>query len=437
MVIRKIPATVPYSQLSGKDLETYQHYNRVTDGKGRYLPFEEFQYRIKKGENVAIAWTLTRLARNAALQRIDYHNEASEQAGFNITPAIYEVCELADKHATTLALSEQIERLRGAGAELSQLRFEEPITSSQLEGANTTTLVARSMLESGRAPRTEDEQMIAGNARLMAEIPELTAELLTLGLIRKLHAIGMGGINDEKYRPGQFRDTDDVVIADYDGNIVHQPPRAVELAARLQNICDWLNSREEYIHPLIKACILHFMVAHEHPFRDGNGRTSRALFYWFMLKNGYDAFKYISISQLLHAAPVKYAYSYQYTETDGMDLTYFLEYQATIIGRALRLYLGHIETLTNRSVMIDRRLFESGALRRLTARQVTLLNIMLSTPKKLYTAADVSELLGISDNTARNDLRAVVREGFALEKRANDQKTVYVGQLSDINSKSR
>lgn len=432
MAIKKVPSPIPFSQLSGRDLEAYQHYSRVTDGKGRYLPFEEFQYRIKKGEDVTVAWTLTRLARNAALQRIDYHNEAGEAAGFNITPAIYAVCELADKHATTLALSEQIERLRGAGAELSQLRFEEPITSSQLEGANTTTLVARNMLESGRAPRTEDEQMIAGNARLMAEIPELTEELLTLDLIRKLHAIGMGGINDQKYRPGEFRETDDVVIADYDGNIVHQPPRAMELAPRLQNICDWLNSKEEYIHPLIRACILHFMIAHEHPFRDGNGRTSRALFYWFMLKSGYAAFKYVSISQLLHAAPVKYAHSYQYTETDGMDLTYFLEYQATIIGRALRVYLEHIETITNRSAMIDRRLVESGALRRLTARQVTLLNIMLSTPSKTYTAADVSELLGVSDNTARNDLRAVVREGFALEKRANDQKTVYVGQIAGI-----
>lgn len=432
MAIKKVPSPIPFSQLSGRDLEAYQHYSRVTDGKGRYLPFEEFQYRIKKGEDVTVAWTLTRLARNAALQRIDYHNEAGEAAGFNITPAIYAVCELADKHATTLALSEQIERLRGAGAELSQLRFEEPITSSQLEGANTTTLVARHMLESGRAPRTEDEQMIAGNARLMAEIPELTEEQLTLDLIRKLHAIGMGGINDQKYRPGEFRETDDVVIADYDGNIVHQPPRAMELAPRLQNICDWLNSKEEYIHPLIRACILHFMIAHEHPFRDGNGRTSRALFYWFMLKSGYAAFKYVSISQLLHAAPVKYAHSYQYTETDGMDLTYFLEYQATIIGRALRVYLEHIETITNRSAMIDRRLVESGALRRLTARQVTLLNIMLSTPSKTYTAADVSELLGVSDNTARNDLRAVVREGFALEKRANDQKTVYVGQIAGI-----
>lgn len=324
MAIKSPPGLIPLSHLSGEELQAHLRFNRVTDEKGRYLPFDELQYRIKKGENVDVAWTLTRLARNAAIQRINYCNEAGEQAGFNITPVIAEAYELVDKRATALALKDQTERLRGAGAELSQLRLEEPITSSQLEGANTTTLVARKMLETGRSPRTEDEHMIAGNARLMAEIPHLLAEPLTTALIRQLHAIGMGGINDAKYRPGEFRETDDVVIADYDGNIVHQPPAAALLLERLEKVCQWLNSHEGYIHPLIRACILHFMLAHEHPFRDGNGRTSRALFYWYMLKSGYDVFKYISISRLLHAAPVKYAASCQYTESDGMDLTYFL-----------------------------------------------------------------------------------------------------------------
>lgn len=215
MAIKSPPTLIPLSHLSGEELQAHLRFNRVTDEKGRYLPFDELQYRIKKGENVDVAWTLTRLARNAAIQRINYCNEAGEQAGFNITPVIAEACELVDKRATALALKDQTERLRGAGAELSQLRLEEPITSSQLEGANTTTLVARKMLETGRSPRTEDEHMIAGNARLMAEIPHLLAEPLTPALIRQLHAIGMGGINDAKYRPGEFRETDDVVIADY------------------------------------------------------------------------------------------------------------------------------------------------------------------------------------------------------------------------------
>lgn len=425
MPIKRPPALIPFSQLTGTDLETHQHYNRVTDDKGRYLPFDEFCRRTSSGENVSIAWTLTRRARDSAIQRIHYRNEAGDQAGFVLTSDIMSVCELVDKHATRLALKELTARLRGAGKELTALSMEEPITSSQLEGANTTTLVARDMLESGRAPRTEDEHMIAGNARLMTEIPELIQEPLTPDLIRRFHAIGMGGINDEKYRPGEFRDTDDVVIADYDGNIAHQPPAAIDLQARLQMVCDFINDTESYVHPLVKASVLHFMIAHEHPFRDGNGRTSRGLFYWYMLKSKYDVFKYVSISQLLHAAPAKYAHSYQYTETDGMDLTYYLEYQASIIRRAMTRLLQHVDDLAARSARIDHFLYKSGSLSRLNGRQVTLLNIILAEPGRKYSAAGVAEALGVSDNTARNDLRTLARENLLTEISENDQKTVY------------
>lgn len=425
MAIKAPPALIALESLSGAEIAAHQHYARILDEKGRYLPFDEFRHRISQRENVALAWTLTRRARDTAMQRIDYRNEAGAQAGFVLTPAMAAACEQVDKHATRLALGDLVNRLRGAGAALIQLQLDEPITSAQLEGANTTTLVARSMLESGRTPRTEDEHMIAGNARLMDDIPALLDDPLTPELIRRFHAIGMQGIGDEKYRPGEFRTTNDIVIADYDGNVVHQPPPAEGLAERLERVCAWVNAETQYIHPLIKACILHFILAHEHPFRDGNGRTSRALFYWFMLKSGYDAFRYISISSFLHAAPVKYAHSYQYTEKDGMDMTYFLEYQMDVIGRGLERLRQHVNDLVARAASIDRILFESGALSRLTPRQVILLNIMLATPGRLYTAADVSEALGTSDNTARSDLRALVREALAREMPANDQKKVY------------
>ncbi|MFG1175560.1 Fic family protein [Erwiniaceae bacterium CAU 1747] len=428
MPVKRPPALIPLESLTGADFAAHRQFSRIVDDKGRYLPFDEFRHRVSRRHNLDLAWTMTRIARHAAMQWIDYYDEAGQQAGFIITPAMAEVCEHVDKQATRLALKELTQRLKGAGAELNQLELDEPITSSQLEGANTTTLVARQMLETGREPRTADEQMIAGNARLMAEIPHWIGEPLTPALIRRFHATGMAGIDDDKYLPGEFRTTDDIVIADYDGNVVHQPPAAGQLPERLEALCDWVNDSTVYIHPLIKACILHFMIAHEHPFRDGNGRTSRALFYWFMLKAGYDTFKYISISSLLHAAPVKYALSYQYTETDGMDLTYFLEYQTRIVARALDVLLQHVDNLTLRAAALDRRLFQSGALTRLSPRQVTLLNVMLSTEGKAYTAADVSEALGISDNTARNDLRAIVREGFADEIAVNAQKTVYLSR---------
>ena len=41
------------------------------------------------------------------------------------------------------------------------------------------------------------------------------------------------------------------------------------------------------------------MLAYMHPFTDGNGRTARALFYWYMLKRGYWLTEYLSISRII------------------------------------------------------------------------------------------------------------------------------------------
>lgn len=430
MAIKRPPALVPLSHITGEQLASYASWSRVVDDKGRYLPWDKFQFRVNKEQDPALAWSFTRRARDAAMQFLNYANEQDERAGFNNTPLMLEVCERVDKYATAQALFQQQQRLQDIGAMLSQLRLDEAITSAQLEGANTTTQVAKNMLETGRKPRTESEQMIVGNARLMSEISSRLDEPLTPALIRHFHLVGMTGIDDKKYAPGQFRTTDDVVIADYDGNVVHQPPKAEHIDERLERVCAWVNAdAETYVHPLVRACILHFMIAHEHPFRDGNGRTARALFYWFMLKSGYEAFRYISISSLLYAASTQYAYSYQYTETDGMDLTYFLEYQLGIVKRALDKFYEHIDAVLKRRARLDRTLFDSGALQRLTQRQVTLLNIMLADESQGITVAHIAERLGVSDNTARSDLKALAREGFAEARKANMQQTVYFAAL--------
>ena len=99
--------------------------------------------------------------------------------------------------------------------------------------------------------------------------------------------------------------------------------------------------------------------------------------------------------------------TYQYTETDGMVLTYYLEYQASIIHRAMTRLLQHVDNLVARAARIDQFLYKSGSLSRLSGRQVTLLNIILAEPGKKYSAAGIAEVLGVSDNTARNDLRTL------------------------------
>ena len=61
-----------------------------------------------------------------------------------------------------------------------------------------------------------------------------------------------------------------------------------------------------FLHPVIRSILLHFWVAYDHPFVDGNGRNARALFYWSMLRHGFWLAEFFSISHEILKAPRKY-----------------------------------------------------------------------------------------------------------------------------------
>jgi Fic family protein len=217
--------------------------------------------------------------------------------------------------------------------------MEEAITSSQLEGAATTREVAKKMLAEGRKPRDRSERMIVNNYMTMRHIFKLRDTPMTPDVVFQIHEEISTDVLDNPDGAGRFRKANEVVnVSDIDGTVFHTPPSAEELPARLEAMCNFANGKapDYFIHPVIRGIILHFWLAYDHPFVDGNGRTARALFYWQLLHAGYWLFEFISISQFLRKAPVKYGTAFLHTETDDNDLTYFIIHQATVIRRALK-----------------------------------------------------------------------------------------------------
>ena len=66
-------------------------------------------------------------------------------------------------------------------------------------------------------------------------------------------------------------------------------PTPASSDARMERLLAFANTSDDadFVHPVVRAILLHFMIGYEHPFVDGNGRTARALFYWMMAKSGY------------------------------------------------------------------------------------------------------------------------------------------------------
>ncbi|NCB58496.1 MAG: Fic family protein [Gammaproteobacteria bacterium] len=387
----------------------YLDFYKPLDAKGRYLPFDEFRHRVPAGLDEKLAWAVTKLSRNSQYLKLLPVGESTQECAFILTPLMQKTISQTDRHATTAALewmSSKIGEEKHFEYLLNDLINDEAISSSQLEGAATTTLIAKDMLKRKRKPRTPDEKMILGNFKMMNFAWENRHKPLSIDLIRELHKVGVEGIDDEKYKPGVFRHTDDVVVVDSDGETVHTPPPSSGIRERLKKVAAWINTSHDdanssnYLHPLIKAIALHFSIGYEHPFRDGNGRVARSLFYWFMFKHDYAAFRYIAISVLLKAAPVKYGKSYLYTESDELDLTYFAEYQCNVILRAISSFkLAYQKSLEDIGAF-NSWLWTSGLYKALNEKQKIIFQVAKNGREKTFTASSVGENLGCSYNTA-------------------------------------
>ncbi|MDP1835423.1 MAG: Fic family protein [Chlamydiales bacterium] len=293
---------------------------------------------------------------------------------------------------------------------------QEAITSSQLEGAATTREVAKQMIRSGRAPRDTSEQMILNNYLTMQEILQWKERPLDQNLIFEIHGKITDGTLTNPDAAGRFRNKNETVVVEnaQTGDILHTPPDADTLSNRLQLMCDFANdtTSSHFIHPVIRAIILHFWLAYDHPFVDGNGRTARALFYWSMLRQGYWLCEFISISEILLQAPAKYMKAFLHTETDGNDMTYFIIHQADVLRKAIRSLHEYINQKVKETHEIEE-LIKGRS--QLNMRQEQILLHALRHPRTSYSVEGHRNSHGIAYDTARNDLLGLAEKGL-LEK---------------------
>ena len=185
-----------------------------------------------------------------------------------------------------------------------------------------------------------------------------------------------------------------------------------------------MESANSFIHPVIKAIILHFMIGYIHPFGDGNGRTARALFYWYMLRCGYWLFEFVSISKLIKEKRSDYDTAYIYTETDDFDLTYFIYHQVDVIIKAVDALRAHIAAKKSDFYHFIEWIEKSPVSHKLKRGQLELLKDALKQPGKVFTAKQVAVEFDITENTARTYLNGLVDEDLLMPTKSKKGKEV-------------
>ena len=254
---------------------------------------------------------------------------------------------------------------------------------------------------------------------------------MSMELLLKIHSLMTARTLNDSANEGQFRQNDEIVVIDGITNeVVHTPPSCTEIPDFIDRICDFANneSKDVFIHPIIKAIIIHFLLAYLHPFVDGNGRTARALFYWYMLKNGYWLIEYLSISRIIYASKRQYEKAYLYVEADDYDLGYFVTYHLKVLSLAFKKLQDYIQRkIYQRQTSIS--LLQLGSI---NERQAIILSLFRDNPKTVMTVKEVENRFSVSHTTAKSDLDGLVTQQFLKKIPVNKVKSSYVkGELFD------
>lgn len=417
---------------------------RATDCQGRYLHWNDFMWRVKQADDSLAAWVAAKFARKAISKNLPLQAEGDRYFSYCVPDSLF-----AQLHT--------IDKMIGSGRELSDttlissygknrylvksLMQEEAIRSSQLEGASTTREVAKEMLRKNLEPKDKSQQMILNNYLLMKKAVEKKDEELSLESILELHKIATNDAIENQAESGEIRNDNNIFVSNLYNENTFYPPDWQTLRDRLAKLCDFANTDHgqndysNFIHPIIKAIILHFMIAYIHPFGDGNGRTARAIFYWSILKSGYWLFEYVSISKLIQEKRGNYDKAFIYVETDDFDITYFLYNQVDTILKAVKSLFEHIDRKKREFYEFMDWIDKSPVAKTLKRTHLDILKDALRAPGREFTAKQVAIDFGLTQNTARSYLNTLVDKDLLVSAQSKRGKTILY--LSPANLKAR
>ncbi len=389
-----------------------------------YPYWEEWKYKAKAWKiSSEKIWSAVKSHRTGA-KSIEFSKIPKIDFYFNTPSVIQKYLHELDLNLGGSLQSESLIPGQDKDRYLVSSIMEEAIASSQIEGAATTRKVAKEMLEKNHQPKNKSEQMILNNYNTMRWIVENKDADLSMGLLLNVHKIITEGTLNNKDDEGRLRLDDNIKIMDEANEVFYIPPEQKYLKHLVNEFCDFANDKKEshvFIHPIIKGIILHFLIGYIHPFVDGNGRTARAVFYWYLLKKGYWLIEYMSVSRIILRAKAQYARAYLHTEYDENDLTYFILYNIQAIKSALddlKLYIQKKAEEKKRTISLIKQTD-------FNERQIVLIKDILQDKNEYFTVQQVEKRFNVSNQTARNDLMNMVNKGVLITRKTGKKTSFF------------
>ncbi len=393
----------------------------LEDSLLNYYSKQEMGYRLSADAKLEEFWPKTVEYRQTKGQNLPFEDQQGQKFWFVLTPPLLELLHRIDTKGKDSLYDVVKEEIR---QELvNEALIEEALFSSVIEGAFSTLARARELIRQNKKPRDTSEQMVVNNAKVMRYVLEQRDARCSIEFMHTLQRLATEKTLEDPQDAGRFR-TDLVYIYNANGEVVYTAPPVETVDPSMQQLVDWVNKQNErpFIHPIVCATIIHTYFVYVHPFVDGNGRTARSLFYWYLLKNRYEFFRYFSISSIIKETRAQYYKALKDMEDCHADMTYVLLYMAGTVVQAIDVVLQRIVERYRRDMLLSK-VQEKGIL--LNDRQRTFLKRLTTAKDKRGTMAKYQKDFGVVYETARRDLRFLESHGILVRK-TEGKKFVYL-----------
>lgn len=395
---------------------------KIKEINNAYLYWDKVKYKKLSTLTAEQIWSNVKLTRHINYKKLSFGKNTFH---YFITDYIQKSLHLFDMNIGGYLGTKTIIPENDKTRYLVSSIMEEAISSSIMEGATTTRKKAKEMLRKEIKPKNKSDQMIVNNYYTINHIVAHKNEELTPEKLLHIHQLMCNKTLESSLDEGSFRTSNDVYVVNHNtSDVVHTPPKCEEIQNLIQSLCDFFNvdDAEDFIHPIVKAIIIHFMIGYIHPFVDGNGRTARALFYWYLLKKGYWLTEYLSISKIIQGSKIQYEKAYLYTENDEMDLSYFITYHIDVMHKAFEALKKYIEEKQKDNILVAQFL----KIENINERQAQVLKILYDEPEVVFSVKEIANRFAVTNYTARVDMLGLVEKGYMQIVPVNKVKSNYI-----------
>src|SRR5260370_2672123 len=297
----------------------------------------------------------------------------------------------------------------------------EAVSSSSIEGTNSTLDELLSMEETGTAEAKDAAIQVRDYALALEEIiPRARSEkysIFTVGLVKELHKKVMAGDSDYKDVPGELRSRVVWIGGAHIAYSTYNPAPPEDIAASIQETmsymrCEGMQAQNQSL--VVRMAIEHSHFEAVHPFRDGNGRVGRLLLPLMMAAEDHTPL-YISPYIETHKNAYYESLKAAQQQLNWQETAGFLA--DAIVGSADELLITRSALTDLTEIWRKRRKFREGSA------ALGSLDQLMHYP--VLTITRLADLLGVSFTAASQAVDQLIEAGILVERTGYERNRVF------------